>query len=55
MTMEEALAELRSTRPEAAAALAPLIAMYDEERFSARRDRQRVRAFRRGLQQLSLH
>src|SRR4029077_14914617 len=36
MTMEEALAELRRKQSEAAAALAPLIALYEEERFSAR-------------------
>jgi hypothetical protein len=36
MTMEEALADLRRKQPEAAAALAPLIALYEEERFSAR-------------------
>jgi transglutaminase-like putative cysteine protease len=33
-TMEEALAELRRRQPEAAAALAPLTALYEEERFS---------------------
>ncbi|HKB78235.1 MAG TPA: DUF3488 and transglutaminase-like domain-containing protein [Thermoanaerobaculia bacterium] len=37
MTMEEALGELRRTQPEAAAELAPLIALYEEERFSGRR------------------
>ena len=36
MTMEEALAELRRKQSEAAAALAPLIALYEEERFSPR-------------------
>ena len=51
-TMEEALAELRRTKPDAAAALAPLIALYDEERFSARPDRQRVRLLRRELRLL---
>ena len=54
-TMEEALDQLRRTRPNAAAALAPLIALYEEERFSGRRDRERVRAIRRGLQTLPLH
>src|SRR6266513_4131241 len=34
MTMEEALAELRSKQPEVAEALGPLIALYEEERFS---------------------
>lgn len=35
MTMEEALVELHRTQPEVAAALAPLIALYEEEQFSA--------------------
>jgi hypothetical protein len=35
MTMEEALIELHRTQPEIAAALAPLIALYEEEQFSA--------------------
>jgi len=35
MTMEEALIELHRAKPEVAAALAPLIALYEEERFSA--------------------
>ena len=34
MTMEEALDELRRSRPEIATTLAPLIALYEEERFS---------------------
>ena len=34
MTMEEALAQLRSKHPEVAEALLPLIALYEEERFS---------------------
>jgi len=34
MTMEEALAELHRSQPAIAAALAPLIALYEEERFS---------------------
>jgi hypothetical protein len=49
MTMEEALAQLRATRPEAAEALAPLIALYEEEEFSPKRDRGRAAAVRRGL------
>jgi transglutaminase-like putative cysteine protease len=53
MTMEEALDELRRSRPDAATALAPLIRLYEEEQFSGRRDRGRVRAIRRGLQSLS--
>jgi len=52
MTMEEALDELRRSRPDAAAALAPLIRLYEEEQFSGRRDRGRVRALRRALDQL---
>lgn len=52
MTMEEALDELRRGRPDAAAALAPLIRLYEEEQFSGRRDRGRVRAIRRALEQL---
>ncbi|HEX9502585.1 MAG TPA: transglutaminaseTgpA domain-containing protein [Thermoanaerobaculia bacterium] len=35
MTMEEALVELHRSQPEIAAALAPLIALYEEEQFSA--------------------
>jgi hypothetical protein len=53
MTMEEALDELRRAQPDAAGALAPLIAMYEEERFSGRGDRGRVKMIRRGLQSLS--
>jgi transglutaminase-like putative cysteine protease len=34
VTMEEALGELRSKQPEVADALRPLIALYEEERFS---------------------
>ena len=34
MTMEEALIELHRSQPEVAAALAPLIALYEEEQFS---------------------
>jgi transglutaminase-like putative cysteine protease len=35
MTMEEAFFELHRKQPEVAAALAPLIALYEEERFSS--------------------
>ena len=35
MTMEEALRELRTQHPDAAEELAPLIALYEEEAFSA--------------------
>jgi hypothetical protein len=52
-TMEEALRELRRAQPEAAAALAPLIALYEEERFSGRRDRARAKTIRRALAQLT--
>ena len=34
MTMEEALAELHRAQPDGATALAPLIALYEEESFS---------------------
>lgn len=50
MTMEEAL---RRLPPDAARDLAPLIAMYEEERFSAYQDRERVRKIRGAL--ASLH
>ncbi|HEX3577882.1 MAG TPA: transglutaminaseTgpA domain-containing protein [Thermoanaerobaculia bacterium] len=49
MTMSEALHELRMTRPAAAADLAPLIAMYEAERFSGKQERRRVRAIRAAL------
>lgn len=53
MTMEEALAELRRTRPDFAQALAPLIAMYEEERFGSAPDRARVTQLRRQLASLA--
>jgi len=52
MTMEEALRILRAQHPDAARDLAPLIAMYEEEMFSARHDRGRVGAIRRALAKL---
>lgn len=52
MTIEEALAELREEDSEAATELAPLVALYEEERFSARRDRGRSRLLRRRLAEL---
>lgn len=52
MTIEEALDTLRRARPDAANALAPLVRMYEEEQFSARQDRARVRALRRKLAEL---
>ena len=53
MTMEEALAELRRKQPEAAAALAPLIALYEEERFSPR-ERMAREIIRRRLAELKV-
>ncbi|HEX6160135.1 MAG TPA: transglutaminase domain-containing protein [Thermoanaerobaculia bacterium] len=53
MTMEEALQTLRAQQPDAARALAPLITLYEEERFSAREDRERAGRLRRGLAELS--
>jgi hypothetical protein len=49
MTMSEALNRLRITHPAAAADLAPLIAMYEAERFSGKQERGRVRAIRNAL------
>ena len=49
MTMQEALDRLRATRPEAAEALAPLIALYEEERFSPRQSRTRTAMLRRRI------
>jgi transglutaminase-like putative cysteine protease len=49
MTMAEALDELRRTRPDAAAAFAPLIALYEEEQFSAHADNGRRATLRRAL------
>jgi hypothetical protein len=53
MTIEEALAELRRSLPDAAIALSPLIALYEEERFSAKADRGRLRRIRKGLAELT--
>jgi protein-glutamine gamma-glutamyltransferase len=52
MTMEEALAQLRAERPDAAAALAPLVAMYEEEQFSERPSKQRRAVLKRRLAEL---
>jgi hypothetical protein len=49
MTMSEALNRLRITHPAAAADLAPLIAMYEAERFSGKQERARVRRIRAAL------
>jgi hypothetical protein len=52
MTMDEALQQLRTSQPEAARSLAPLIALYEEERFSAQPDRSRAGRLRRALAEL---
>lgn len=49
MTVEEALRRLRETNPAAADTLAPLVAMYEAEQFSGRRDAARQRELRRAL------
>jgi hypothetical protein len=49
MTVSEALHELRTMHPAAAAELAPLIAMYEAERFSGTVERGRVRRIRAAL------
>jgi hypothetical protein len=53
MTIEEALVVLRDKHPEAARQLEPLILLYEEEQFSARASRERRRALRRRLAQVS--
>jgi transglutaminase-like putative cysteine protease len=52
MTIEEALNLLRREQPDAAEELAPLIALYEVERFSNHEDRARRRRIRRGLTEL---
>lgn len=52
MTMAEALRELREQHADAAEELEPLIALYEEETFGARRDRAKVRELRRRLAEL---
>lgn len=52
MTMQEALEALRTREPEAAADLEPIVAMYEEERFSAQPDRKRAAMVRRKLAEL---
>ena len=52
MTMEEALHELREQHAGAAEELKPLIELYEEETFSAKRDRARSRELRRRLAEL---
>ena len=53
MTMEEALLRLRLDHPDAARELEPLIAMYEEERFSAQHDGRRATLIRKRLAELS--
>lgn len=52
MTIEEALQQLRTTEPDAARALEPLVSLYEAERFSAVHDRTRVATIRRKLAEL---
>ena len=52
MTLEEALEALRGERPDEAERLAPLVALYEEEQFSGRPDRDRRRTLRRRLAEL---
>lgn len=52
MTMEEALQRLRADQAVAARELEPLIALYEEERFSSHADRGRVGRIRRRLSEL---
>jgi hypothetical protein len=49
MTMSDALNRLRITQPAAAVKLAPLIAMYEAERFSGKVERGRGKQIRKGL------
>lgn len=52
MTMEDALRALRAQEPDAARDLEPLVQMYEEEVFSARRDRARAAKIRRRLAEM---
>jgi transglutaminase-like putative cysteine protease len=52
MTMEEALRRLRFQHGDQARDLEPLIALYEAERFSARRDARRMSIIRRRLAEL---
>jgi hypothetical protein len=49
MTLEEALGRLD---PESARAVAPLVALYEEEEFSGRHDPRRMRALKKRLVEL---
>ena len=53
MTMEDALRILRADHPAAARDLEPLIALYEEEAFSATKDRRRVAMIRKRLAEMS--
>ena len=53
MTMSEALNRLRIMHPAAAEELAPMIALYEAERFSGKQERGRVTGLRRRLAELS--
>ena len=48
----DTLQQLRREHPEAAQELEPVIAIYEEEMFSARRDPERTRTLRRKLSEL---
>jgi transglutaminase-like putative cysteine protease len=52
MTLQEALETLRTRDPDLAAEYEPFVAMYDEERFSARQDRSRAAELRRKLAEM---
>jgi transglutaminase-like putative cysteine protease len=52
MTMEDALRELRAQNPDAARRLEPVVALYEEERFSPKPDRSRAATLRRKLREL---
>lgn len=52
MTMEEALQQLAEENPDAARELEPLIALYEQEEFSATRDPERKRELKRMLAEL---
>lgn len=54
MTMEDALRKLRAQHPAAARELEPVIALYEEEVFSSRRDRSRVARIRRVLAEMKV-
>jgi hypothetical protein len=53
MTMSEALQELQTNHPAAATELAPLIELYEAERFSGRVEQGRVSRIRRRLAEMS--